>query len=61
MIQNIFYAKFDREFKVISIFKYLVIQNGDSINLFIKKLNKLSLREASLLLTFKIQRRNINS
>ena len=30
-------------------FKYLVIQNGDLINLIIKNLNKLPFREASLL------------
>ena len=41
-----FYAKFDFEFKVISIYKYLVIQNGDLINLIIKKLNKLPRIEA---------------
>ena len=42
---------FDIEFKVISLFQYSVFQNGDLINLIITKLKKLSLREASLILS----------
>ena len=49
IIKDLFYAKFDFEIKVISIFQYSVFQNDDLVNLI--DLNK-HLREASLLFNY---------